>query len=158
MRIGSAFLKARDDKEDRIQKRRSDNMAAFNSYVKTQSELGVDASVQDLEQMKQNLAGGDFYYGKQLPSSNVIEETSARLGAIQADKDANMASTRLSNESKSIANMKDILPFFLGTDPNTEKGKTALRNSKPFASLIGKFGEEQAFNFLNLQKNLANNN
>ena len=56
MRIGSAFLKARDDKEDRIQKRRSDNMAAFNSYVKTQSELGVDASVQDLEQMKQNLA------------------------------------------------------------------------------------------------------
>ena len=151
MRIGSAFLKARDDKEDRIQKRRSDNMAAFNSYVKTQSELGVDASVQDLEQMKQNLAGGDFYYGKQLPSSNVIKETSARLGAIQADKDANFASTRLSNESKSIANMKDILPFYLGTDPNTEKGKTALRDSKPFASLIGKFGEQQAFNFLNLQ-------
>ena len=95
MRIGSAFLKARDNKEDRVQKRRSDNMAAFNSYVKTQSELGVEASVQDLEKMKQNLAGGDFFYGKQLPSSNVIEETSSRLGAIKADKEAEEARTVL---------------------------------------------------------------
>ena len=150
MRIGSAFLKARDDKEDRIQKRRSDNMAAFNSYVQTQSELGVNASVQDLEQMKQNLAGGDFYYGKQLPSSNVIEETSARLGAIQADKDANMASTRLANQNKVLANLQLGLAGFIGTkrdDAWWEKNKDLPQ----LKSVIDVYGSETAKTYLNMQ-------
>ena len=150
MRIGSAFLKARDNKEDRIQKRRSDNMAAFNSYVKTQSELGVDASVADLEGMKRNLAGGDFFYGKSLPSENVINETSSRLGAIQADKQANERSTVLGNETKAIANMKQVMSFYEGTDPNDPKQWAGISQKGPFAAIVGKFGEAQAKNFLRL--------
>jgi len=150
MRIGAAFLKARDNKEDRIQKRRSDNMAAFNSYVKTQSELGVDASVADLEGMKRNLAGGDFFYGKSLPSENVINETSSRLGAIQADKQANERSTVLGNETKSIANMKQVMSFYEGTDPNDPKQWAGISQKGPFAAIVGKFGEVQAKNFLRL--------
>jgi len=150
MRIGAAFLKARDNKEDRIQKRRSDNMAAFNSYVKTQSELGVDASVEDLEGMKRNLAGGDFFYGKSLPSENVINETSSRLGAIQADKQENERSTVLGNESASIANMQSVMSFYEGSDPNDTKTWNSISQKGPFAAIVKKFGPEQAKKFLRL--------
>lgn len=150
MRIGSAFLKARDNKEDRIQKRRSDNMAAFNSYVKTQAELGVDASVQDLETMKRNLAGGDFYYGKQLPSSNVIEETSARLGAIQADKDAKFASTRLANQRTRLDNLKATLDGYIGVNVNDNDWWNKNRTKGSLPDLIDIYGEAQAKNYLGM--------
>jgi len=150
MRIGSAFLKARDNKEDRIQKRRSDNMAAFNSYVKTQAELGVDASVQDLETMKRNLAGGDFYYGKQLPSSNVIEETSARLGAIQADKDAKFATTRLANQRTRLDNLKATLDGYIGVDVTDDVWWAANKDKGSLPDLREIYGEEQAKNYLGM--------
>ena len=150
MRIGSAFLKARDNKEDRIQKRRSDNMAAFNNYVKTQSELGVEASVQDLEQMKQNLAGGDFFYGRQLPSSNVIEETSGRLGAIKADKEAKAATTVLANRNASLANMKLGLEGFVGSNPDDTVWWDANKTKPQLASVINVYGEDQAKVYLGM--------
>ena len=144
MRIGSAFLKARDNKEDRVQKRRSDNMAAFNSYVKTQSELGVEASVQDLEKMKQNLAGGDFFYGKQLPSSNVIEETSSRLGAIKADKEAEEARTVLQNANTKADGMRASMAGFLGANPDNAAWWNANSQSGPLKAVVDMYGDTQA--------------
>ena len=96
--LGSAFGQSYEDGIDRNKRRRSDNMAAFNSFVKMQSELGVDAKPEDLERMKRSLAGGNVYFGQGLPSKNVLNATSERLGAIKADKEVKEQGNVLSNQ------------------------------------------------------------
>lgn len=127
--LGSSFSNAYEDSIDRSKKRRSENMEAFNSFVKMQSELGIDANTQDLERMKASLAGGNTYFGQGLPSTEVLEATSTRLGEIKADKNAREASTRLANQQSSDNRIFSLLDRLKGTNAGDEKAWEKLSKS-----------------------------
>lgn len=118
--LGSSFSNAYEDSIDRSKRRRSENMEAFNSFVKMQSELGIDADTQDLERMKASLAGGNTYFGQGLPSTEVLEATSTRLGEIKADKNAREASTRIANQQSSDNRIFGLLDRLKGTNAGDE--------------------------------------
>ena len=138
--LGSSFSNAYEDSIDRSKRRRSENMEAFNSFVKMQSELGINANTQDLERMKASLAGGNTYFGQGLPSTEVLEATSTRLGEIKADKNAREASTRLSNQQSSDNRIFGLLDRLKGTNAGDEDAWTKLSGTPAVAAageLIG---------------------
>lgn len=102
--LGSAFGGAFEESIDNSKARRSKNMEAFNSFVKMQSELGVDARPEDLERMKRGLAGGSTYFTQGLPSDFVLNATSQRLGAIKADKEVIEQSNVIANKTATLGN------------------------------------------------------
>lgn len=127
--LGSSFSNAYEDSIDRSKRRRSENMEAFNSFVKMQSELGIDANTQDLERMKASLAGGNTYFGQGLPSTEVLEATSTRLGEIKADKNAREASTRLANQQSSDNRIFGLLDRLKGTNAGDDAAWSKLSQS-----------------------------
>jgi len=102
--LGSAFGGSFEESIDNSRARRSKNMEAFNSFVKMQKELGVDARPEDLERMKRGLAGGSTYFTQGLPSDFVLNATSQRLGAIKADKEVVEQSNVIANETATLGN------------------------------------------------------
>ena len=154
--LGSAFGGAFEDSIDKSKKRRSTNMEAFNSFVKMQQQLGVDASPAEMERLKAGLAGGSTYFTQGLPSSSLINSTSARLGAIKADKEVTEKSNVISNETATLGNKRTTqemaqtdqamlladLKLLVGTDAADESTWDDLKANNPVVIRANKvYGE-----------------
>jgi hypothetical protein len=92
--------------------------------------MGAKVSTEDLANYKSSLSGGTSYFGAGLPSSGALQETSKRLGQIQANKQTVAAGNALGNITKQLAIAKELAKAHIGTDHATEE-KDADGKVKP---------------------------
>lgn len=130
MRLGNAFRKGYNEAVDTSRRRRSENAELFQSYVKMNADMGAKVSTEDLANYKSSLSGGTSYFGAGLPSSGALQETSKRLGQIQANKQTVAAGNALGNITKQLAIAKELAKAHIGTDHATEE-KDADGKVKP---------------------------
>jgi len=121
MRLGNAFRKGYNEAVDTSRRRRSENAELFQSYVKMNADMGAKVSTEDLANYKSSLSGGTSYFGAGLPSSGALQETSKRLGQIQANKQTVAASNALGNVQTQLAIAKELALSHIGTDHETEE-------------------------------------
>jgi hypothetical protein len=142
MRLGNAFRKGYNEAVDTSRRRRSENAELFQSYVKMNADMGAKVSTEDLANYKSSLSGGTSYFGAGLPSSGALQETSKRLGQIQANKQTIAAGNALGNIQTQLAIAKEMALGFIGTDYGAEEkdkdGKVVPAGSKAF----GQFQEQ----------------
>ncbi|HAU68950.1 MAG TPA: hypothetical protein DCW52_11215 [Gammaproteobacteria bacterium] len=142
MRLGNAFRKGYNEAVDTSRRRRSENAELFQSYVKMNADMGAKVSTEDLANYKSSLSGGTSYFGAGLPSSGALQETSKRLGQIQANKQTIAAGNALGNIQTQLAIAKEFGLAYIGTDYSTEEkdqdGKVVPAGSKAF----GQFQEQ----------------
>ena len=167
MRLGNAFSKGYKEAVDTSRKRRSENAELFQSYIKMNADMGAKVSSEDLANYKSSLSGGTSYFGAGLPSSGALQETSKRLGQIQANKQTIAAGNALGNVQTQLEIAKEFGKGFVGTDHETEEidkagkvtpgGTTAYGNYQKQLESAGIKGDMFTFdwfknnNFLNQQ-------
>lgn len=121
MRLGNAFRKGYNEAVDTSRRRRSENAELFNNFVKMNADMGAKVSTQDLANYRSALSGGNTYFGAGLPSTGALEETSKRLGQIQANKQTVAAGNALGNVLTQLEIAKELAAPFTTTNFTDKK-------------------------------------
>ena len=83
MAFSANFFDAYNTEKTNIRKRRKENAEMFEAYKDAKVADGEEVSVEELSNMRSNLAGGDFYFGQALPA----EKHDARSWLIEQMKE-----------------------------------------------------------------------
>ena len=78
MAFSSNFFDAYNTEKTNIRKRRKENAEMFEAYKDAKVADGEEVSVEELANMRNNLAGGDFYFGQALPAEAMMGELADR--------------------------------------------------------------------------------
>lgn len=162
-RLGSRFFDAYNKQTDRLRTRRKENAEAFNSFVKMRAEQGEEATVAELERLKQNLGGGDAYFFSAMPSSEAIAETSQRLGEIAQDKVVQEQTRVIGLQNDELNLVKSTISGLVDVDVNTPEGMKKVEDAftkqgqgnlfQEYAPMIGNIHNEARTNALTAWKN-----
>lgn len=70
----TAYFKAQNDEEDRIETKRSDKAKAYREYVDSQVKNGEHVDPLALDRMRMEMVGGDPYLATYIPSGQALQE------------------------------------------------------------------------------------
>ena len=73
MAFSANFFDAYNTEKTNIRKRRKENAEMFEAYKDAKVADGEEVSVEELSNMRSNLAGGDFYFGQALPAEKMMQ-------------------------------------------------------------------------------------
>jgi hypothetical protein len=145
MRFSSDFFKAYNNEIDTQRRRRSDNATAFNDYVKAQQDAGRAVSVEELERMRNSLAGGDVYMAGGLPSQVAMKGMAERTQEAAEAKKAEEARQKALGIQQEMEIVQKISNGLVGIDYSTPEGQQKIRKT---------FEEAKATNLLDRYQSL----
>lgn len=131
-KLGSRFFDSYNGQIDRLRRRRSENVEAFNSFVKMRQENGEVASVAEMEKYRNSLAGGDQYFMNAMPTSEMIKETRKAMVANQADLQETRRQNALKTSQDELSLVTQIASTVIDQDFNDTSeggGRSKIANA-----------------------------
>lgn len=141
MRLGGSFYDAYNSEIDLQRKRRSENAKSFNDFVKMKQEAGERVDFNELQRLRDALAGGSAYLAGVLPSNAMLEQTAKTTADIAATEESKRSVIRLKQTNEELKVLEDVIVKgnLTDTDITTGEGKTR------FEKLIKEGGLSEAY-------------
>ena len=114
---------------DNLRKRRKENAEMFEAYKDAKVADGEEVSVEELSNMRNNLAGGDFYFGQALPAESMLGALAERTNKRVTNKISEEFATQAENVEKISKVVTDIVPRLTSIDDyNGAAGKEKIKS------------------------------
>ena len=128
MAFSANFFDAYNTEKTNIRKRRKENAEMFEAYKDAKVADGEEVSVEELSNMRSNLAGGDFYFGQALPAEKMMQGLADRTN----ERVTNTISSQFAakaDESQKISKVVDgIVPSLLSIpDADGTEGQEKIK-------------------------------
>lgn len=128
MAFSANFFDAYNSEKTNIRKRRKENAEMFEAYKDAKVKDGEEVSVEELSNMRSNLAGGDFYFGQSLPAEKMMQGLADRTN----ERVINTISSQFAakaDESQKISKVVDgIIPSLLSiSDADGSEGQEKIK-------------------------------
>ena len=127
---------------DNLRKRRKENAEMFEAYKDAKVADGEEVSVEELSNMRNSLAGGDFYFGQALPAESMLSALAERTNKRVTNKISEEFATQAENVEKISKVVTDIVPRLTGIDDyegaaGQEKIKSIFASVNPADAQFG---------------------
>jgi hypothetical protein len=90
--LGANFVNARNNETDRQRKMRSENLATYNAFVKTQSEIGAKVTPDELQNFSRGMSASNYQLNG-MPSLTSQQNTARAINAAVAQTETTRANT-----------------------------------------------------------------
>ena len=127
---------------DNLRKRRKENAEMFEAYKDAKVADGEEVSVEELSNMRNSLAGGDFYFGQALPAESMLSALAERTNKRVTNEISEEFATQAENVEKITKVVTDIVPRLTGIDDyegaaGQEKIKSIFASVNPADAQFG---------------------
>lgn len=142
MAFSSNFFDAYNTEKTNIRKRRKENAEMFEAYKDAKVADGEEVSVEELANMRNNLAGGDFYFGQALPAEAMMSELADRTNKRVRNTISDEFAQQAENVTKISSVVESIVPQLVSIDDyegaaGQEKIKSIFANINPNDAGLG---------------------
>ena len=116
MAFSANYFEQYNKSRDNLRKRRKENAEMFEAYKDAKVADGEEVSVEELSNMRNNLAGGDFYFGQALPAESMLGALAERTNKRVTNKISEEFATQAENVEKITKVVTDIVPRLTSID------------------------------------------
>ena len=116
MAFSANYFEQYNTARDNLRKRRKENAEMFEAYKDAKVADGEEVSVEELSNMRNNLAGGDFYFGQALPAESMLGALAERTNKRVTNKISEEFATQAENVEKITKVVTDIVPRLTSID------------------------------------------
>ena len=116
MAFSANYFEQYNKSRDNLRKRRKENAEMFEAYKDAKVADGEEVSVEELSNMRNNLAGGDFYFGQALPAESMLGALAERTNKRVTNKISEEFATQAENVEKISKVVTDIVPRLTSID------------------------------------------